>query len=185
MSTGYADIASTISQLKALNTAELEDKLTIFVKELNSWVTYDSSSNLASDDITVISPSSGVGRWKVTNILSTSYLFKSFQTSENISALRAVIPNLNNQLRYATQATDSTILGISRNAGTTGNLVQVVTSGLLTDSSWNWTVNKYIFLGSNGILTQSVPASGYLVFLGTAVSPTSFNLNISNSILLS
>lgn len=184
MSTGYADIASTIDQLKSLNTAILEDKVTIFVKELSSWVTYDSSSNLASDNTTVFSPSSGVGRWKVTNIISTSNLFKSFQASENISALRAVTYATGELIRYSDYLTQPSVIGISANAATTSNSVKVYVAGLLSDNSWNWIINRQVFLGANGILTQTPPISGYLVSVGTAVSTKAFNIVINNPILL-
>jgi len=66
--------------------------------------------------------------------------------------------------------------GISRVAVTSGSTMNVVRSGLLTESGWNWTVNSPVFITTDGMLTQSLP-TGDIRRIGWAISPTELNLD--------
>jgi hypothetical protein len=43
----------------------------------------------------------------------------------------------------------------------------------MTEPSWDWTPGLPLYVGPDGILVQSPPASGFIREIGLAVSPTS------------
>ena len=107
------------------------------------------------------------------------------QAGENISALRAVY-ELSNQVFYLDPADSDHIellLGISFTSATAGQLLSVQRSGVMDDSGWSW-IPGPVWLGSNGTLTQSPPATGYDVRIGAAVSATRITLNLQDAIEL-
>lgn len=111
----------------------------------------------------------------------------SFQRTAGatLSALRAVY-ELNGQtfyLDYRDEDHIDLLLGITLTAASAGAPVNVQRSGVLDDSGWNWTPGR-IWLGIDGALTQTPPADGYDVLLGTAVSATRIILNITDPIEL-
>lgn len=76
----------------------------------------------------------------------------------------------------------STLESLSKYAGVTktsvvlGSTVKVTQSGLMTDAGWTWTPNVPIFVGANGVLTQTAPALP-IRRIGYAVSATQINLD--------
>lgn len=56
---GIADVAT----LKAIGSSGRTNNLPIFVNSLNSWFYFDSGSSATGNDITIIQPTSGSGRW--------------------------------------------------------------------------------------------------------------------------
>ena len=62
-------------------------------------------------------------------------------------------------------------------AGTTGaasmgTSVTIQTDGPMIEPSWAWDVDKLVWLGLNGYLTQIPPTAGYLVQIGIPSSAT-------------
>ena len=68
-SVGYAQVASTIVQLKAITAANRTGNFCLFLPAIGSWVYYDSTSTATANDTHVFLPNDGVGRWLVTNQL--------------------------------------------------------------------------------------------------------------------
>jgi hypothetical protein len=54
----------------------------------------------------------------------------------------------------------------------------------MTELSWTWTPGEPIFLGNNGMLTQTPPSSGFAIELGTAISATSIWIVVGQSVEL-
>jgi hypothetical protein len=73
------------------------------------------------------------------------------------------------------------IVGITNQASVTGSPIDIVTSGMIHDDSWSL-LDGPVFLGVNGILTQSAPTSGYLVVIGYSASSKDIRLNIGQPI---
>lgn len=67
-------------------------------------------------------------------------------------------------------AVGAQIIGVSVGAALMGAPVSVLSSGEMTEPSWTWSAGP-IFLGANGMLTQSAPATGILVVVGYAAGP--------------
>lgn len=105
----------------------------------------------------------------------------------NLSALRAVVVNDSGQLIYADAATVShayRVVGIVISATTSGNTVQVLQGGKASDSSWSWLRGSPIFVGGNGLLTQTAPSSGFILPIAIVVSPTTIFVKVQDPILL-
>jgi hypothetical protein len=98
---------------------------------------------------------------------------------EIISGHRAVY-NKNGSIYYADKDTEETVsglLGISAGAALIGGAVNLVFAGPLIEPSWNWNYPAPIFIGNNGILTQAVPLSGWLIIIANSISPTTVWVN--------
>ena len=96
------------------------------------------------------------------------------ETKEIINAYRAVgydgfktQPNLTSLSNYA---------GVSRVAAVIGETIDVVRSGLIEESAWDWTVNAPIFIADDGLLTQATP-TGVIRRIGWAVTSKKINLD--------
>lgn len=64
-------------------------------------------------------------------------------------------------------------VALTKNAALAGDLVTLLTFGDYEEPSWSWTPGGVIYLGTNGLLTQTAPsAPAFLRILGTAVSTT-------------
>lgn len=104
----------------------------------------------------------------------------TFVAGQNLSALRAVTTNALGQAVYAnnTSLADAIVVGITKTSATSGSQIQVLPSGLLVDANWNW-VKGPVFLGVNGVLTQTVPTNGsILVHIGKALTATQLQIDI-------
>lgn len=102
----------------------------------------------------------------------------------NLSALRAVTTDINGNAVYASNATpsDSIVIGITATSANAGSLVTILDAGFITDGFWNW-VKGPVFLGTNGMLTQTPPTGGAtVVHLGRAVSTNTLLIDIDISI---
>jgi len=161
--TPYADIANTTNELKQLTA--IVDKYTIYVKELNSWVSYDINSN--ENSFRSITPNSNIGRWIITN-----QSIKKYNSVLNISALRAVSLE-NNLITYCNPNEFNGLLGLSINSG---NHINVITEGMYSDPFWNWNVQKEIYVTTTG-LSQEITNTTYLVRLGYAINNKTIDIN--------
>ena len=59
----YARGLATIAAIKALAAAARTDNLPIFCDELNAWFYFDSASSKTGNNVTVLVPDAGSGRW--------------------------------------------------------------------------------------------------------------------------
>lgn len=75
------------------------------------------------------------------------------------------------------------LVGISSQAGSTGATVDVVTKGLMEESSWNWNPDAPIFIGAAGVLTQTPSTSGLVRRIAWAISAKEINVDIMPPIL--
>jgi hypothetical protein len=102
----------------------------------------------------------------------------------NISALRAITTDGSGNAIYAsnTSASLAVVVGISTTATSIGGQVTIATDGIMTDAGWNW-VKGPVFLGTNGLLTQTVPSGGaVIVHIGRAIAPTQIILDVDITI---
>jgi len=95
-----------------------------------------------------------------------------------LSGHRAVTPRPDGTLEYASNAVAAHLhapLWITQGAVTAGQLATVLAYGALIESSWAWTPGVPLFLGADGLLTQSAPAAPGALFLakvGIVTGPT-------------
>lgn len=75
-------------------------------------------------------------------------------------------------------------IGLTMGAAADGASVNVQFSGEMTEPSWAWTANQPIFVGANGIPTQTPPAVGFQGSIGVAISVTAMVIQIKTPIVL-
>lgn len=66
-------------------------------------------------------------------------------------------------------------LGLTMGAIEAGATFKAYTTGVVTEPSWNF-VKGSVFLGNNGLLTQTMPVTGTVVLVGKAISNKSIAL---------
>lgn len=76
------------------------------------------------------------------------------------------------------------VVGVSQNGGVPGTLINIQQSGEISLSSWAWTLNKPVYVGPNGPLTQTAPTSGFLQIVGIPITPTSLSIGLQPPIIL-
>ncbi len=76
-----------------------------------------------------------------------------------------------NELSHAGKA-----IGITVGAVLSGDMATVQTLGKLTEPSWNWNEGP-VYVGANGLLTQSTAGHAFTQQVGVAVSATSIDIN--------
>lgn len=75
-------------------------------------------------------------------------------------------------------------LGFTTQAVNVGASFNVITQGITSDSSWNWQLDKPIFLGINGTLTQTYPSGAFVKIIATPISSQKIFINFGESIIL-
>lgn len=79
-------------------------------------------------------------------------------------------------------------VGVTTGAANAGSIATAQTMGALTESSWAWVPRLPVYLGTNGLLTQSVPTiaggAAFLQQIGVPVSATELLINIQLPIRL-
>lgn len=103
---------------------------------------------------------------------------------QNLSAGRAVVAIGN--LAYYFQPSDLTlargIVGVTKTAALTGGTVDIQVGGEFIDPGLSLTPDTAVFVGANGALTSSPPASGLVLQAGVAITSTKFILRPSFTI---
>ena len=93
-----------------------------------------------------------------------------------IGGHRVVAWRSDGQVEYADNLTPADAwasVGVTTGAASAGGTVTVQPSGLLVEPSWSWTPLIPIYVGVNGLLTQTVPTlPAFLRIIAVAVTPT-------------
>lgn len=112
-----------------------------------------------------------------------------FTASENLGGHRAVKATADGKAAYAANtelASVAAFLGITIGAASIGAVASVQRAGQLVEPTWNWTPQQPVFLGVNGLLTQTPPsAPAYSFIVGFATSPTALYIAPREPIALS
>jgi len=74
-------------------------------------------------------------------------------------------------------------VGVSMNAATNGDPVNIQRSGEMVEPTWSWAEDKPIFMGSDGRLTQVANPSGLSVIVATVLTPTKIIIDIRQPIV--
>lgn len=99
---------------------------------------------------------------------------------EALGGHRAVVLDAAGQAFYADRLTPShfgRLAGITTGAAVLGASVTLAMSGVVIEPSWSWTPNAPVFLGSTGLLTQTLPIGGFLQVVGMALNATTLFVN--------
>lgn len=94
---------------------------------------------------------------------------------ENIGGHRLVVPSIvDGEVEYASNLDTSNPtrpVWMSISAADQGDQVTLVAEGPVTETSWTWNEGP-IFLGANGLMTQTPPMTGMVMVVAWALSPT-------------
>jgi len=77
------------------------------------------------------------------------------------------------------------VIGVAVDACTVGHSGRIRKQGYMKDNSWHWQLDKPIFLGINGALTQTAPVSGFVCQIAVPISSNEIDISIRISILRS
>lgn len=94
-----------------------------------------------------------------------------------LSGHRAVV-EIDGEWTYMTNDDDAQLHlrpGVTSGAANQGEPATAVIVGRLEESTWSWTTGAPIYVGTNGLLTQtppSAPAAEFLLEVGVALAPT-------------
>lgn len=109
-----------------------------------------------------------------------------YAAGEPLSGQRVVIIGDDGLLYYADRS-DLThfnrVLGITTQAVIEGDKPIVRTGGTMTEVTWNWDLTKFLYLSTNGYLTQSAPSSGFLLQMGWPISATLIIVDIKEPMI--
>jgi len=105
----------------------------------------------------------------------------------NIGGERFVIGNLDGTVSYA-DATNLShlgrVVGISLNAASDGDDVEVLIFGYIEFNGWNFDISAPVYLSTDGLITQTQPTTGFSQIVGFAESPTRLFINLREPIIL-
>ena len=101
-----------------------------------------------------------------------------------VGGYRCMYLDSSDHLAYADSATLSharRIVGVTGQAYSIGDAVELLRSGELTDGTWSWNTSLPVYLGHNGVFTQVVPVSpdaAFMLVLGMPISATKLLINL-------
>lgn len=110
--------------------------------------------------------------------------------SANLSGHRAITRRIDGTVEYADNTTASHLhapIWLTMSAVSLGAETEVLVYGTLTEPSWSWVPQLPLYLGTNGVITQtppSPPGALFLAPLGVATGPTTVFVDRQPSILL-
>jgi len=99
----------------------------------------------------------------------------------NISGHKAVTVDNSGKVIYADNSIPShatKVVGVTITAGLANQEVTIVPNGEIIEPTFNWLPDIPVFLGPNGLLTQTVPTAGFILMLGFPTSQTSMVVDI-------
>lgn len=109
-----------------------------------------------------------------------------FEAEEVIAAYSAVYISGSLKIRKADPSLQSKMpaLGIVTSTTGIGLSYPVYNEGYVSNPGWSFTPNKELFVGAGGVITATVPTSGYYLSVGRSVAATAMHLNIGKLIRL-
>lgn len=107
---------------------------------------------------------------------------------EILGGHRLVVPDAAGAAIYADStnlAHANKVLGMTVGAAILGANVTIQNSGEHTEPSWAWTLDVPIWLGSNGLMTQVQPTTGFNLIVAFPVTPTKIVIALREPFVLS
>lgn len=74
--------------------------------------------------------------------------------------------------------------GLTLGSAISGTSVHIQIGGEITEPSWTWDVTKPVFMGVDGVLTQTPPTSGLLVIVGIPTAPDKLIIDLTDFTIL-
>lgn len=114
----------------------------------------------------------------------------AYTAGQAISSLFVVRLDASSKAVYASCKESSSflrVIGITQNAALLDGIVNVRKYGILSDPTWDWDLDKNIFLGEDGRLVQSPDILGavFVQNVGYPITKTSMFVNLNTPITIS
>lgn len=134
----------------------------------------------------VLNPFTGELTPSTSEALSAKVLILERLASESISALKVVYLDSNTTCALSDNSDfyRATSCGVAINAGTNGDIVKILSFGIIEDSSFAFGINEPIYLSSNGAITSTAPATGILTKIGYGLGLGAIYVKIEKPITL-
>lgn len=173
----------------SLTVTEQTDDISVDILEDNVVVSDTDDSMTVSDAVDTITPSfqevqQSVSISNTYNIDNSTFIGVA---NVDLGGHRVVVV-FDGNVDYADKDNPEhphIVSGITTGAVNIDDDVLVTISGDVEEISWTWELNKPIFLGNNGQMTQIVPSTGFLLQIGYPVSATKMIVDIKMPISLS
>ena len=113
----------------------------------------------------------------------------TYTAGVNLSGQRVVVLDESRNAIYADNTVAShalTIFGLTKGAALLGEQVEILRNVEVTEPTWNWMSGMPIYLGTNGLMTQTAPTSPALFSLcvGFATATNRMLIQIGSPIFL-
>jgi hypothetical protein len=175
---GYS--ISDISAIKALPTALLLDGYARLCRSVTAWFSYGSTSTATADDVSVLLPASGIGRWfKLKADVATSDILNFNETvDDRIAALVQNSSTISASYNDAANALTFSVVGGSIGDSQVSSLSQSKITNLTSDLASKLSANQNITI--SGDATGSGATSITLTLANSGVTAGSYvNPNIT------
>jgi hypothetical protein len=163
--TGYS--ISDISAIKSLPTASLTNGYARLCRSVNAWFSYNATSTATADDVSILLPASGVGRWfkLKADVTATDILNFNESVDDRVAALVQNSSTISASYNDAANTLTFSVVGASIGDAQVSNLSQSKITNLTSD------------LASKLSANQNITISGDATGNGT----TSITLTLENS----
>ncbi len=98
--------------------------------------------------------------------------------AEGISALQCVSSTAGGVVVASSSDVTRVAIAIAATGAAQGAELVLQTGGELQNSGWNWVEGSPVFVGANGMLTQTAPSSGYIQTVATVLNATTLLIEI-------
>jgi hypothetical protein len=108
--------------------------------------------------------------------------------SHPISGHRLICADNTGRAVYASHSdtlTTHRVLGLSTHAAAFNTNVQILSAGEITDDTWDWDTDLPVFLGLNGLLTQTMPTYGAILPVAFPVTSQTLRVKIGEPVYYS
>lgn len=98
-----------------------------------------------------------------------------------------VVASVSGSLVYASRTNldcINNVIGILKDAVTAGEVASIQYRGYMDEPSWTWQLDKPIFVGLDGYMTQVPPSVGFSQQIATVISATRILINIQEPIVI-
>ena len=101
--------------------------------------------------------------------------FITLQAGEDLGGNRTVVFNALGEAIYADNTINThaeRIIGITTHSALQGEDVLIQCSGVMREPSWNWDIDSVLYQSTSGLLTQTIPVTGFIQQIANSLSPT-------------
>lgn len=108
-------------------------------------------------------------------------------TSDRSLSGHRVVASVSGSLIYASRTNldcVNNVVGILKDAVSAGGTASIQFRGYMDEPSWTWQLDRPVFVGLDGYLTQTPPSVGFSQQIATVISATRVLINIQDPIIL-